>query len=244
MKEDIVLDPAIRDWVLIPIVLITTGMGILRHYLGLLTGAGGAPPNPMADMIEQGDKQALASSQLVRNFGPLISEKGFQGRVKYLKAVLGRDRGEAANPMQDPSAMMNMMKGQMSFMVTQLVVGGVINSFFAGFLTTQLPFALTYKFKTMFQRGIALETLDSSWVSSLSWYVLVLFGVRGMYTIILGSENTADDTKQMQQMQQGGGNQDPTKAIKAEVENLALAEYSCGLERVEQELLDQYKKSA
>jgi ER membrane protein complex subunit 3 len=36
MNHDIQLDPAIRDWVLIPIMIVMVLIGVLRHYITLL----------------------------------------------------------------------------------------------------------------------------------------------------------------------------------------------------------------
>lgn len=41
----------------------------------------------------------------------------------------------------------------------------------------------------MLQRGIETPDMDVRWVSSLSWYFLNLFGLNGLFGLILGGEN-------------------------------------------------------
>lgn len=53
----------------------------------------------------------------------------------------------------------------------------------------KVPFPLTDSFKSMLQRGIDVPALDATWVSSLSWYFLNLFGLKGVFSWILGEEN-------------------------------------------------------
>jgi hypothetical protein len=52
----------------------------------------------------------------------------------------------------------------------------------------KIPFPLFQRFRIITQRGIEqLADLDVSYVSSLSWYFLVLFGMMGINTLLLGS---------------------------------------------------------
>lgn len=57
----------------------------------------------------------------------------------------------------------------MAAMVPQVVMMGVVNQFFSGFVLVKIPFPLTPSFKSMLQRGIPLASLDVTYVTSLSW---------------------------------------------------------------------------
>ena len=122
---------------------------------------------------------------------------------------------------------------------------GVVNYFFSGFVLGKIPFPLTPSFKGMLQRGVNLATLETSYVTSMSFYFLVMFGMRGLYSIVLGAGAAeTDDTRLMQQQMQGmgGGGQpgqppDMNKIFAAEVENMSLIEHTWILDGVEERLL-------
>lgn len=63
--------------------------------------------------------------------------------------------------------------------LTKIVTGAWVNFFFSGFVVAKVPFPLTQKFKLMLQRGVDLSSLDVTYISSLSWYFLNLFGMQG-----------------------------------------------------------------
>jgi len=47
-----------------------------------------------------------------------------------------------------------------------------------------VPFQLSPSFRPMLQRGIELPALDVTYFTSLSFYILLLFGVRGVFMLV------------------------------------------------------------
>lgn len=45
----------------------------------------------------------------------------------------------------------------------------------------------------MLQRGVQLSTLDASYVSSTSWYFLVMFGLKSVINLFLRDAPTQDE---------------------------------------------------
>ena len=61
-----------------------------------------------------------------------------------------------------------------------------IQHFFSGFILLQIPFPLTVGFKNMFQKGVMdMPDLAASYVSSVSWYFLVMYGLRGFLKLLI-----------------------------------------------------------
>ena len=63
-------------------------------------------------------------------------------------------------------------------------MGMFVNYFFAGFILGKIPFRLSPSFRPMLQRGIDLPSLDVTYFTSLSYYILLLFGLQGVFRII------------------------------------------------------------
>ncbi|KAJ9117414.1 hypothetical protein QFC24_006510 [Naganishia onofrii] len=124
-------------------------------------------------------------------------------------------------------------------------------------MEVKLPFPLTYGFKPMLQRDISTPDMPVQYVSALSWYFLNLFGLNGLFKLLLSSssggagagEGETDGTRDMNLVHalgggtaapvQPGGQQDMGKIHRAEAENLALAEgmYLWAGEGVEERVL-------
>ena len=62
-------------------------------------------------------------------------------------------------------------------------MGVFVNYFFGGFILGRIPFALSPKFRLMLQRGIDLPSLHPSYFTSLSYYMLLLFGMQGVFRL-------------------------------------------------------------
>lgn len=234
VSEDLVLDPQIRNWVLLPIIFIMVLVGIGRSLAQQLMKS-----SKDSDIDISKHRELLMRSQRLRKYGSLLRPASFAMRKNYFLAKkTGKLRAKVqsgpANPMENQSGMMDMMKANMTMMVPNMVMMGWISYFFSGFVLVKVPFGLTAGFRDMLQRGVNLSTLDVSYVSSLSWYFLVMFGARGLFSLILGQQNVLDDTKLLEQ-QMGKNNKqadmqfDPKKKYKAEKGALKLSEARAGI---------------
>uniref|UniRef100_A0A3Q3K6X6 ER membrane protein complex subunit 3 n=1 Tax=Monopterus albus TaxID=43700 RepID=A0A3Q3K6X6_MONAL len=236
-EPELLLDSNIRLWVVLPIVFITFLVGVIRHYVSILLQS-----DKKLTLEQVSDRYVICDcavehlckkiSFLMRKFYFNNQEDGFFKKTKR-KVV-------PPSPMTDPSMLTDMMKGNVTNVLPMILIGGWINWTFSGFVTTKVPFPLTLRFKPMLQQGIELLSLDASWVSSASWYFLNVFGLRSMYSLILGQDNGADQSRIMQEQMSGAAMAmpaDTNKAFKAEWEALELTDHQWALESVEEDLM-------
>lgn len=246
------MDPAIRTWVFVPIVVITFLIGILRHYVSIILSSPKKPTTPsgpgaLTPLQTLKDSQTLLRARLLRENGRFLPRQAYSMRKSLfndperglLVVAQKREAAPSQNMMMNPDMMSEMMKGNLTNVLPMIAVGGWINYTFSGFVTTKVPFPLTQKFKMMLQRGIFLQSLDPSWVSSASWYFLCVFGLRQIYQLVLGADNAADQTRMMQDQMSGGTPgmpQDSRALFKAEWEALELHEHVYELRGIDEEL--------
>lgn len=168
----------------------------------------------------------------------VLTPAGFRSRIAYLTDpssgvlhVKPEKKDMAEMFMQNPDAMNSMMKQQLGSLGPQLALGAFVNSFFKGFVLGKLPFALSPKFRGMLQSGIDLPSLDVTYLSSLSYYMLLLFGSRGILTLFF--KDVVNDAAMAQQLQgqaminpmMGMGGQDVGKQMEAEAKAMDLLQH-------------------
>lgn len=113
-EPELRLDPAIRMWVFLPIVLITFLIGIIRHYVSVLLSS-----DKKVDLAKVRDSQTLIRSRALRENAKYLPKPSFLMRRHYfnneetglLKTNQARQNVQP-NPMTDPSMMTDMLKGK------------------------------------------------------------------------------------------------------------------------------------
>lgn len=226
--QNILLDTEIRDWVLLPVVFILVCVGVLRHYASVAMRSKNA--QSFNDIREH---KTLAYCRMLLANGAFLPKDSFQRRLKkYIGSGGELTQEKTADPlaaMSDPSMMGNMMKNNVMMMVPNILMMNLISMFFSGFVMAKMPFHLPARFKGMIQRGVDIDHLDCAYATSLSLYFLFLFGLQGILSLLLGS-NEGDEMRMMQaQLGQGGAGQpgqpvDIPKMYKATAEELKYVE--------------------
>ncbi|KAL6656270.1 hypothetical protein ACP70R_007096 [Stipagrostis hirtigluma subsp. patula] len=238
MAEELVLDTAIRDWVLIPLSVVMVLIGVLRYFVSKLMRSPVPSTTPDPKIVKEG--QLVIRARNLRANSQFIPPKAFKARKVYytneengLLHVPKEDAQKAQAAMfSDPNMAMDMMKKNLSMIIPQTLTFAWVNFFFSGFVA---------EFRGMLQNGIDLSTVDVSYVSSRSWYFLNLFGLRGLFSLILGEENATDDAQKMMQMG-GGGFAAPTMNLAAEKDSLDIIQHDWALPKMEQHAEDVLRK--
>ncbi|KAG4303583.1 hypothetical protein PCANB_000093 [Pneumocystis canis] len=265
-SQDLYLDKSLRNWVLFPIFIVMILTGILKHYITILLTE---TPRKMK-LKEIREIRALQRSEILREHANHIPFSAFYTRKLFLIKAFSNGKylkdpnlrgSRIVNPMIDPGnieQMMRMFKSNIVNIIPQTIIMAWINFFFSGFILIKLPFPLTLRFKSMLQSGVATNDLDASWGSSLSWYFLNLFGLKPIYDLILGDENSiemnemtgirmitsaieSDHNMQDLQLSSITPGTDPNKLFSLEVENLELVVHEWVSRNVEDRILEKYE---
>jgi ER membrane protein complex subunit 3 len=283
----LLLDSDIRDWVVLPLFVIMIAAGLLRHNVGVLLKADPQKTGFIlqraqgtarhTSKLKSGASHYITSwkwqvrrahySKLLQQTADWCESDQAQAAAKPKKMIKREDgtmvEAEDKDTADDDpmSQMMNplsMMKGNMAFMVQNMVMMQGIQHFFSGFILLKVPFPLTLGFKQMFQRGLhELPTLDTSYVSSVSWYFLVMFGLRSFFKLAIGDPSMEMMEHSMMMTKLGYSPPNPAasnsdgeaqaKMLRTEADNLDifLQPTQCKLDQAEKRLLgSRYPKKA
>ncbi|KAI3404766.1 hypothetical protein KGF56_002396 [Candida oxycetoniae] len=209
-------------------------VGLLRSNVTFLM-----QPVPKLESFKKvRESQFLYKARCFRENQHVLIREDFKSMRDYLVETLNSDKfladpdkkDEQINPL-DPSqndALMQMAKGNLLNYIPQTLIMGWVNYFFAGFVIMKLPFPLPDGFKSMLQSGVRTPNLNVRYVSSISWYFVNLFGLRPVYSLIMGKKEAeeliAQQSQQQMQMPSLGGPGGPKaeKMFRAEAENIQI----------------------
>lgn len=203
MSQYILLDPNIRNWVLLPLIGILLFVNIIRHYAGLLIMS-----SPKPNMVKIVNSNIANYARMMLSIGNMLPSESFRARVTQLLEKDLKKSVEPPNPMDmmgDTSVMTNMLKNQFMSFVPQIGMMMLISYFFSGFVVAQFPFALSPRLRGMAQRGLEIDDLDGNYVTSLSMFFIIMAGSQGLLSLLLGQNvsNMSEQAIMLQQMTEG-----------------------------------------
>lgn len=208
LSEALDLDPSLLPWALVPILVITCAVSYGRLLINVLL----KKDSSKVDVKDLRHKQTLQRAARLRANGRYLTASALKNRERFFLAPEGGaliatdieppEPGEALSKLGEIS-----MGGQMAMMVTQMMMYSFINWVFPGFVLLKLPFPVTEKFRPLLQNGLAVPTLDVTYVTSLSLYFLTMFGMQPFVMLLASKLNQAKITDVMLQQQMGMGMQ-------------------------------------
>ncbi|KAG5489913.1 hypothetical protein JKF63_00030 [Porcisia hertigi] len=198
-EQNILLDPSIRDWVLLPLLVIVLMMSVLRHYVTILMSS---PAKP--NMVRICNTNIQNYGRLLLSSGAVLSPESFKRRAERMLSGMLQKEVDPVNPMEmmnDPNIMMGMVKNQFMMMVPNIGMMMLVSYFFSGFVVAKFPFPLSPRFREMMQRGLDIDVLNCNYVTSLSLYFLMMSGNQGLLQLLLGENIQSEDQSMMIQQQ-------------------------------------------
>jgi hypothetical protein len=213
------LDTSIRNWIFIPITLITISVNLMMKYLTMIlnqknkitkSNTSGDSDNFMKNELTNRDSDIIVRSginrakKLKENF-MYISERGFKTRKAFfIKENDGffnkKFQGKSPADMMNPSMMTDMLKKNVLNALYYILIFVGVGYLFSGFILLKLPFGLTQKFRSMLQQGLNLPDVDVSYVSAISWCLLLVFGLNSIVQHFDGGEQFSMMKEQEQMM--------------------------------------------
>lgn len=254
MVPELLVDPQLTWWMLLPISVAMVLVGLLRSNITFLLAL-----KPKIETLKTArEKSFLQRAAMFKRNNNILNEEDFETRRAYFIENLRSTEFYAKvenmeapqNPFADGAtsdALMNIAKGNLMSYIPQTLIMGWVNYFFAGSIVMKLPFPLTQGFKNMLQTGVNTPNLDASYVSAISWYFVNLFGLRAVYLLIMNDSEAASELINQQQQQNNipnigaPGGPKAEKVFNAEAENLQILDHECIYTGIAQRILKKYR---
>ncbi|KAL7714366.1 ER membrane protein complex subunit 3 [Entamoeba marina] len=242
-KTFIPLSTEIRDWVLLPLFIITVCSTYLRQDIMKLF-SGNSKPDPRS----QQETTILQKASIFVERYSLLSSKTIKKLKNYFVSensgiltisAAPQAEGTPNVPQMDFGAMLG---GNSIMMITNVGLMTWINAMFDGFIVLKTPFPLSYRFKLLTQQGLGGMNIDVSYVSSLGWYLLVLFGGKYILQLFDSKASSMTDMAQMTGVPSKaktpsiGGIVAEFTAMAGNVQNIDIDEYM--LKSIEEEVMN------
>jgi hypothetical protein len=258
---DLTLDPAIRSWVLIPVMVMMVLFMAARRFLDEFLRSSPEKKKSAEEETQDEHASVMKQGELLRRTARLraasfmLRPESFGARREQLVEALQdaeKTARDPVNPMLDPTQMGDVMKGNISAMVPSVLMMGVFTTFFSGFVLVKFPFPLFEGLRAIVQRDINLSGLDVEYATSLSVYFMLLYGLGGIMSLLFSGKEPALDMNQVmaQQMMMppmmagmGGAGQGVRGALENEREYLQLVDHSFALHDAEMRLLNTVEES-
>lgn len=206
---ELLLDERMLVWVFLPIIYVCCLIQLFRFYFTLYTAyTATKKPVKKAQYQDTKDKSIVQKCDNLAKKYFLLTKEAFDCRRTFLcraeegYLIKNGDRPPVDannNMMAMQSGMMDNMKGMVVMMATTMPAMAWINSFFAGFVLAKVPFSLTQQFRSMTQSGIDMSNLDVSYVSSVSFYFLIVFGLNQLQPLIIDDDDSDEGMKALDQ---------------------------------------------
>eukprot|EP00355_Strombidium_rassoulzadegani_P008704 CAMPEP_0168615702 /NCGR_PEP_ID=MMETSP0449_2-20121227/4641_1 /TAXON_ID=1082188 /ORGANISM="Strombidium rassoulzadegani, Strain ras09" /LENGTH=256 /DNA_ID=CAMNT_0008656451 /DNA_START=107 /DNA_END=874 /DNA_ORIENTATION=- len=193
----------------------------------------------------------MRSSRLRKAFNFLPENSVKQRKAYYCAPESGYfvqkvEFNQMASMLQNPDMMGNMVKQNIQSVIN-VSMFRAIGAIFSGFIIAQLPYPLGQKFKTMTQQGIRLHNLDPSFVSSMSWSFLLIYGLSGILSLMITDTKALEETlmaqsgnMMMQNQNMMGGGKDFNQVFKVEKENYEILNWKFALEDIDDAFIAKY----
>ena len=240
------IDSSLRNFIFFPLTIITVCVSLLMKYLTAIFNTNKKPnlrsqTNTLENFSFENEMEnrdtdlkiqnAVDRANILKNNFMYITEKGFKKRQSYFNEFFSRKFEAKQAELMNPNMMGDMMKKQAVnavYYISLFVVGGY---FFSGYLILKLPFGLTRKFKSMMQQGLNLPDFDPSYVSAISWCLILVFGINPILQFFDGGEEYSMLKQQKEMMTQPmnmmgnpmmGGAKDYTRILQPEKESVNI----------------------